>query len=76
MELRAKEGIRDNDPILAFLLPEIAHDQDTETHRELVGESAHSSADSKLASGGDFTTTRDDTLLTISCSESRISGTN
>ncbi|KZV71857.1 hypothetical protein PENSPDRAFT_684214 [Peniophora sp. CONT] len=54
-----------NIPALAFLLPEIEDDQDTETHWELVGGAAHSSTDSNVTSGGDFTTNGDDTLLMI-----------
>ncbi|KZV71362.1 hypothetical protein PENSPDRAFT_734124 [Peniophora sp. CONT] len=55
----------ENTPALAFLLPEIEDNQENQTHWELVGGSAHSSVDSDLASGGDFTTDRDDTLLMI-----------
>ena len=52
-------------PVLAFLLPEIDNAQNIETRWEVVGGSAHSAADSQRASGGDFKTDCDNTLLMI-----------
>lgn len=54
-----------NIPVLAFLLPEIDADQDTETRWELIGGSAQSPTDNSLTSGGDFTAKCDDTLLVM-----------
>lgn len=54
-----------NIPALALFLPEINHASLDETEWELVGGSVQSAAESSRASGGDFSTDSDQTLLLV-----------